>query len=201
MRRLETPGVGIEPTTSRLTAERICLIELPRTVLCLRATPDKVAASGDFDDTCLHLRVAVGAKQNALCSLPPDYLERPSDAASGEPELLFLAVAMVKLERADPPVVPADLAATAGLPDEDLLQPAPPTRHGFRATSEATVRAPGLEPELRKTVAGALHQLAIRVDASDAPRVLSPGAVRAQAVFAEPMPNTPNTRSGIGRKP
>jgi hypothetical protein len=41
----------------------------------------------------------------------------------------------------------------------------------------------------RKTVAGALHQLAIRVDASDAPRVLSPGAVRTQAVVAEPMPN------------
>jgi hypothetical protein len=31
---LEAPGVGIEPTTSRLTVERICLIELPRTDMC-----------------------------------------------------------------------------------------------------------------------------------------------------------------------
>jgi hypothetical protein len=30
-----TPGVGLEPTTSRLTAERIYQIELPRNVIQL----------------------------------------------------------------------------------------------------------------------------------------------------------------------
>jgi hypothetical protein len=65
--------------------------------------------------------VAVGAKQNALGGLLPDYLERPRQAAIREPELLFLAVAVVELQRADPPVITADLAATAGLPDKDLL--------------------------------------------------------------------------------
>jgi hypothetical protein len=90
-------------------------------VLCRRATREKVAASGDLDDTCLHLRVAVGAEQNALGSLSPDHLKRAGEAAISEAEVVFLAVAMVELESADPPVIAADLAAAAGFPDENLF--------------------------------------------------------------------------------
>jgi hypothetical protein len=96
---------------------------------------------------------------------------------------------MMELKRADPPVIAADAAPPAGLPDKNLLQLAPPPRHGLGPTSEATVNASGLEPELRKTVTGALHDLAIGMDASDALSVLAPGAVRAQVVLSEPVPH------------
>ena len=90
-------------------------------MFCLRTTPEKVAASGGLDDTRLQLRMAVGAQENALGGLPPDGLQRPGQTAISEPELLLLAVAMVKLERAGPAVIAADLAATARFLDKDLL--------------------------------------------------------------------------------
>jgi hypothetical protein len=73
------PGVGIEPTTSRLTVERICLIELPRIDVHYVGT---LAALRRPDDTSLHFRMAVRAKQNALCGLRPDCGQRP-----GQPTL------------------------------------------------------------------------------------------------------------------
>jgi hypothetical protein len=71
----EAPGVGIEPTTSRLTVERICLIELPRTDVC--ATSEKLAVSSRLDDTSLHFRMAVRAEEDAFPRLRPHCLKRP----------------------------------------------------------------------------------------------------------------------------
>ena len=61
-------GVGLEPTTSRLTAERICQIELPRTAL---PRTDRPGSFGDGSDSSLDFRMAVGAQEDALGRLGP----------------------------------------------------------------------------------------------------------------------------------
>ena len=67
-RGFEAPGVGLEPTTSRLTGERILPIELPRIGLPRNDTR-ALSILPHVSNACLNLGVAVAAQQHTLFDL------------------------------------------------------------------------------------------------------------------------------------
>jgi len=85
-------------------------------VLCRpRYAAKKLASSGRPDDTCLHLRVAVRAEEDALRRLGPHSLERAGEAPVSKPKVLEVTIPMVELQGPDVPVVSAHAAAAARL--------------------------------------------------------------------------------------
>src|SRR4029079_13604797 len=67
----------------------------------------------------LHLGMTIRAEQDALRCLLSHLLYRPSEAASGDPELLRLRVDVVEVQRTDAPVVATKSAGSAGLGDQE----------------------------------------------------------------------------------
>jgi hypothetical protein len=145
-----------------------------------------LAASRRLDDTSLHFRMAVRAKQNALCGLRPDRGQRPRQPTLGNSEHLGGALAVVELQRAYVPVVSAQTATSAGFRDQDLLEPTPTARNGLRAATKASVDASAVEPELGGAVAMAIHRPSRGIHPSHAGGVFPPGAC-----CSEPMPSQP----------
>ena len=186
----ESSGGGTRTHNLPVNSRSLLPIELPRIVLSPSGyTGKKVAPSDDLDDTCLYLRVAVGTQKNAFGRLRLNGLERASQPPLREPELLQLAVPMVKLKSADTPVIAADAATPTDGRDEELLQFPAPAGNSLGAASETAVDAPSLEPELCHSVPEALHDLPVRIDTADPLRITPPSADRPQAVLPQPMPD------------
>jgi hypothetical protein len=133
--------------------------------------------------------MAVCAQQNAFRGLGPNGLQRSREAAIREAELLVLTVAVVELERADPAVVTADVAAPARFPHQDLLEFSPAPRNGLRPAAKAAVDPPRLEPELGTAVPRAFQLLAVDVETTDPVSVLLARSMGPQVVGAKPVPD------------
>lgn len=101
--------------------------------------------------------MAIGAKEHALRGLLTNGGQRSCEPTVADSELFGSGVAMVKLKRADVPVVTADAAATAGLRYEDLLEATAALRHGRRPALQAPVDAALVEPEICMPVARAVE--------------------------------------------
>ena len=133
----KTPGVGLEPTTSRLTAERICQIELPRIGLPRKGVGDctTLYVSGilpyEPDDSRLNRGVAVGAQEYTLARLECRLRDRPCHASVAEREALLGRHKMVELQSGNASVVPTSLARTPGAFHEQLLDPSTPAGDGL----------------------------------------------------------------------
>jgi hypothetical protein len=121
--------VGLEPTTSRLTAERICQIELPRIELPRIRDGGHLGlyASGIArrrrDHSSLYLGVAIGAQEDALARLRLRLCQRSSYASVTQREALIGRHKVVKLKRRNTATVAAYAASSACLIHEHLLYP------------------------------------------------------------------------------
>src|SRR3981081_3790438 len=89
----EAPGVGLEPTTSRLTVERICQLSYPGSCYPGRGPGAQHCTRSirlsQHDDAALDLRMAVGAEDHALLFLGP----QGGDRRRGSPGVDFVALA------------------------------------------------------------------------------------------------------------
>jgi hypothetical protein len=130
--------VGLEPTTSRLTAERICQIELPRTELLRIVGYD----GRKLSDSSLDLGVAVRAQQHALGDLRTRTVERSPNAPVGDAEVLRRAVDVVELQSTDVTVVATQPTRAARLVDERRLDLAPTRGDRLRTALAAPQTAP-----------------------------------------------------------
>ena len=95
--------MGLEPTTSRLTAERCYQIELPRIDMGYLGFPSsRLTLSiwfGHFLYARLDQRVAIRTQQDALLRLSPHPSDAAGDSLMAEMELLRRRIHMMKLER------------------------------------------------------------------------------------------------------
>jgi hypothetical protein len=73
--------------------------------------------------------MAVGAQEDALARLGTNGLERPSQSAVSEPEILRRTITVMELQRADVAVLAAQVAAATGIRHKDLLQLPPSSRN------------------------------------------------------------------------
>ena len=155
-------GVGLEPTTTRLTAEHSA-IELPPTVphrvVNLWSVGSHAALSPsrgcEETDARLDLSVAVGAQQGALSRLGAQHVHRACESARAQAEPLLRPVQVMELERSDAPVVAAGDALSAGLGYQCSLRGTAPAGDRLRAAAR-TPKRPPRQDERRSAVARAL---------------------------------------------
>src|SRR5437879_6422226 len=101
--------------------------------------------------------MAVRAQQHAFPSLRANSLERTSDAAQSDVELLLARIDVMKLKRAQPAVVPAQLARAARLTNQNRLDFPPVPGHPLRSTAKTAVVTAVASPRVsRKPVRCAL---------------------------------------------
>src|SRR5215217_1871061 len=138
------PGVGLEPTTFRLTVGRVCQLSYPGP---LRSRPVIGRVGAECSDPGFDFRVARRAEQDALRGLLTSVRERQPKAAVSEREGLRRGVDVVEVQRRGGAVVTAEDARSSCRRDQRLLDPAPAGDHGVRTTLQtpdaATVAAPG----------------------------------------------------------
>src|SRR4051812_34697626 len=106
LRRLaasRAPGVGLEPTTFRLTAGRICQIELPRNELS-RTDLDRLGPR-QCSDSGLDFSVAVRAQQHAFPCLFERAVQGAGDAPVGNRERLGGRLDVMELQRDERAVI------------------------------------------------------------------------------------------------
>ena len=185
--------MGLEPTTSRLTVERICQIELPRIAENeLRRTP-RPPLGCDAHDTCLDFGMAVSAEKRTFRRLRSRFRKRSGDAGVPQRELLAGGIQMVELERPDMPGVAAEHTGSPVFGDQSLLDPPPTVAHSLRVAPPAAIPvAPAMES--RHTVMNAVHLdgLQGRIGTS----IAASSEARSQSIPGQPVPNV--RRAGTG---
>jgi hypothetical protein len=122
----------------------------------LKAT---VAVVVDRDIRCarLNLRVAIGAKKDALPRLVANFFDCPSDPAAADRECLQGRIEMVKLQRARMIVKSTNRASTASFADEDFLDASSSSGHGLGIASPTAKSAIGTHCENGQAVLSALR--------------------------------------------
>src|SRR5438105_4958052 len=158
----EAPGVGLEPTTSRLTAERVCQLSYPgsgypgltgRLGGIVRRRRDR----RESDESGLDLGVTIRAQKDALTRLCLQPLERHG----GTPCIHFVALQrgleVVEVQGSHVPVIPTYATRPSRLLHQDLLHSPPSARHRLgEATLAAEITAP-VTKERCVPVAATLH--------------------------------------------